>query len=137
MAASGNIITDILNKHKSGKIMPLSQITTLLLGTIALFIAWKVPNVLELMLYSYSFMVSGLFIPVLAGLFTKRRSIRGAFWSMITGGSITLFLIISQVKLPFELDANIYGILGASVVYLLFHASDKKITRLPVSSVSY
>jgi SSS family solute:Na+ symporter len=29
-------------------------------------------NVLELMLYSYAFMVSGLFIPVLGALFLKK-----------------------------------------------------------------
>ncbi len=134
MAASGNIITDILGKHNSGKVMSLSQITTLFLGVVALFIAWKVPNVLDLMLYSYSFMVSGLIIPVLAGLFAKRRSINGAFWSMVTGGSVTLILIVSQVKLPFELDANIYGITLAALVYIAFHFMNKKPAHSLVSS---
>lgn len=126
MAASGNIITDILSKHNSNKIMLVSQITTLLIGAIALIIAWKVPNVLDLMLYSYSFMVSGLFIPVLVGLFVKRRSTNGAFWSMIMGGSVTMILIISQANLPFELDANIYGIALAAIVYIIFHFSNNK-----------
>ncbi|MCG6186643.1 sodium:solute symporter family protein [Maribellus maritimus] len=126
MAASGNIITDLLNRHNSAKIMSLSQITTLAIGTIALFIAWKVPNVLELMLHSYSFMVSGLFIPVLVAIFIKNRSTKGAFWSMITGGGITLALIISQIELPFGLDANIYGITFAILTYLFFHLFDKR-----------
>lgn len=121
MASSGNIITDIFKKHKSGKIMILSQGTTLILGTTALFIAWKVPNVLDLMLHSYSFMVSGLFIPVVAGLFFKKRSSAGAFWSMITGGAVTLFLILSGSELPFNLDANIYGISFAALIYMVFH----------------
>ncbi len=126
MASSGNIITDILKKHTSAKIMSLSQFVTLLLGITALLIAWKIPNVLDLMLYSYSFMVSGLFVPVLVGLFVKRRSIKGAFWSMISGGSITLFLIIWQVELPLGLDANIYGILLSLIIYLAFHYLNKK-----------
>jgi SSS family solute:Na+ symporter len=129
MAASGNIITDILKKHNSQKIMSLSQITTLFLGIVALFIAWKVPNVLQLMLHSYSFMVSGLFVPVLAGIFIKQRSTKGAFWSMITGGSVTLALIISQAKLPFGLDANIYGITFAVFTYLFFHFFSEKQKR--------
>ncbi len=130
MAASGNIITDILNKHNSGKIISLSQITTLLLGVIALFIAWKVPNVLDLMLYSYSFMVSGLIVPVLAGLFAQKRNARGAFWSMISGGGVTLFLIISQVKLPLELDPNVYGIFIAALVYFVFYFAGNKPDRI-------
>jgi SSS family solute:Na+ symporter len=36
-------------------------------------------NVLELMLYSYAFMVSGLFIPVLGALFWKKSHPIGAF----------------------------------------------------------
>jgi hypothetical protein len=31
-------------------------------------------NVLELMLYSYAFMVSGLFVPVIGALFGKKSS---------------------------------------------------------------
>lgn len=137
MAASGNIITDILNKHNSGKIISLSQITTLLLGAIALLIAWKVPNVLDLMLYSYSFMVSGLIVPVLAGLFAKRKNSKGAFWSMITGGSITLFLIVSQVKLPFQLDPNIYGITIAAMGYLIFHFIGNNMAHTKYITPSY
>ncbi len=125
MAASGNLITDIFHKHDSLKIMLLSQGTTLFLGIIALMVAWKVPNVLELMLHSYSFMVSGLFIPVLAGIFLKRRTARGALWSMIVGGTVTLTLILSGVNLPLELDANVYGIALAALTYMLFHISEK------------
>jgi solute:Na+ symporter, SSS family len=124
MAASGNLITDIFKRHHSGKVMLLSQGTTLFLGVIALFIAWKVPNVLDLMLHSYSFMVSGLFIPVLAGIFLKKRSARGAFWSMVAGGTATLTLIVSGIALPFGLDANIYGIFLALITYLLFQFAD-------------
>ncbi len=132
MAASGNLITDIFNRHNSGKIMLLSQGTTLFLGITALLVAWKVPNVLELMLHSYSFMVSGLFIPVLAGIFLKVRSSRGAFWSMIAGGTTTLSLILSGLELPFGLDANIYGISLAILTYSLFHFFEIKQQNLPV-----
>ncbi len=126
MAASGNVITDIFKRHNAGKVMLLSQVTTLLLGVAALFISLKVPNVLQLMLHSYSFMVSGLFIPVLAGIFLKNRSTRGALWAMGTGGSLTLFLIISGWKLPWGLDANIFGIIFATLVYILFHFAKPK-----------
>lgn len=126
MAASGNVITDILKKHEHSKIMLLSQVTTLVLGIMALYISLKVPNVLQLMLHSYSFMVSGLFIPVLAGIFLKSRSTNGAFWSMIAGGGTTLFLIIGGWDLPLGLDANIFGISFAAFIYLLFHFNRRK-----------
>ena len=127
MAASGNLITDIFKKHKSGNILLFSQVATLILGATALLLAWKVPNVLELMLHSYSFMVSGLFIPVLAGIFLKERSAGGAFWSMIGGGTATLILIVSGVKLPFDLSENIFGIFLALAIYVIFHIAEKNL----------
>jgi SSS family solute:Na+ symporter len=71
-------------------------------------------NVLELMLYSYAFMVSGLFIPVLGALFW-RKVILLLLFGMLAGAT-TILLIITEnklplgVKLPEHLDANIYGI---------------------------
>lgn len=70
MAASGNIESDILKKirpqpkNKRTRLLQ-SQIITLGIGLLGLLIALRMENVLELMFHSYSFMVSGLFIPVL------------------------------------------------------------------------
>ena len=77
------------------------------------------------MLYSYAFMVSGLFVPVLGALFWKKSNPTAAFWSMLLGGSTTIGLILSKNKLPFnytlpkELDANIFGISISLVTFLL------------------
>lgn len=99
MASSGNIVTDVLSHFR--KIDPeapstlrLSQLVTLLVGAFALWLATMMTNVLDLMLYSYAFMVSGLFVPVLGALFWKKRSSVAAFWAMLMGGVVT---VVSQV----------------------------------------
>ncbi len=119
MASSGNILTDVLKKHRSKNSLKLSQILTLVVGIAALLLALKMTSVLELMLHSYSFMVSGMFIPVLAALFSKKPNSTAALTSMIVGGGTTLSLIISDWQLPLELDANLFGISAAFVSYLL------------------
>nr|WP_321407246.1 sodium:solute symporter family protein [uncultured Carboxylicivirga sp.] len=119
MAASGNILTDVLKKHRAKKSLLYSQILTLIIGVIALLLAVKMTSVLDLMLHSYSFMVSGMIVPVLAALFTKQTSSIAALTSMITGGTTTLLLILSGLQLPMGLDANIYGIATALFVYIL------------------
>lgn len=124
MAASGNVQTDILGRYfKKYKTMKtqlrISQIITLSIGVLALLLASFMTNVLQLMLYSYAFMVSGLFVPVLAALYGKRPNARAAMLSMILGGGTTLVLSISQVNLPLGLDANIFGISASAVVYFL------------------
>ncbi len=128
MAASGNIVTDIIAKFSKRELshkkeLQLSQIVTLAIGVFSILLASQMQNVLELMLYSYAFMVSGLFIPVLGALFWKKSHPTAAFWSMLFGGSTTILLIITKNKLPFgiklpeHIDANIYGI---SISLLLF-----------------
>ncbi len=119
MAASGNILTDVLKKHNTKNSLRFSQITTMVIGILALFIALKMTSVLDLMLHSYAFMVSGMIIPVLAALFTRKPNARAALISMITGGTSTLFLIIGNFSLPLGLDPNIFGILFSLLSYLV------------------
>jgi SSS family solute:Na+ symporter len=103
----------------------------LIIGSIALLLALKMTSVLDLMLHSYSFMVSGMIIPVLAALFSKNPNKVAALLSMLTGGSLTLFLILSGLDLPLDLDANIFGIAGSLLVYVLV-ATVRKQKRLTV-----
>ncbi len=124
MAASGNFVTDILDRffnisgnHK--KFLRTSQFMTLILGVFALLLATNMQNVLELMLYSYAFMVSGLFVPVIGAFYWKRSSSIAAFWAMLLGGGTTITLIITSVKLPLDLDANIFGITASLIVFIL------------------
>ncbi len=131
MAASGNMQTDILSKifvlKKGDKSqLKFSQIITLLIGILSLLLAFYMTNVLELMLYSYAFMVSGLFVPVLAALFTKKPNSLAAMLSMILGGSITLILILGDFPLPFKLDANVFGIFGALLTYTIVYYINNK-----------
>ena len=124
MAASGNVLTDILSKifpikddHK--KQLRLSQILTLVIGVLALLLALKMENVLELMLYSYAFMVSGLFIPLLGAMFGKRKNTLAAIWAMLVGGTTTLMLTETNIDLPLGLDPNIFGISASLIVFLV------------------
>ncbi|RAI91988.1 sodium:solute symporter family protein [Algoriphagus yeomjeoni] len=122
MAASGNLTTDIIGKYFKQKSlkeeMRISQLLTLAIGIVAIIIAWQMTEVLSLMLYSYAFMVSGLLVPVVAGLFFGQASAKAATASMITGGSLTAGLIIAEVSLPFGLDANLFGLTLSLLTFL-------------------
>lgn len=119
MAASGNVFTDILKiDHTKNKNLRYSQLLTLLLGILALFIALNMQNVLELMLYSYAFMVSGLFVPMLGIIFNRKANAVTTMLTMIIGGGTTVILTLFKVPLPYDLDANIFGILAAVIIYI-------------------
>lgn len=120
MAASGNFVTDILSYFKKGKLRASirnSQIVTLLIGVVALVLATYMQSVLDLMLYSYAFMVSGLLVPVLASLFLKNPKPNAAIAAMIFGGGTTLILIGLDLKLPGGLDPNFFGIICSLLAF--------------------
>ncbi len=139
MACSGNIVTDIMETNfafvKKLNILRFSQLITLIAGMVALLLASFMQNVLELMLYSYAFMVSGLFVPVLGVLFRKRNYPVAALWAMMTGGSTTLFLIFASkqewFELPLDLDANVFGLSASLLAFIVVSSIQTK--RIPLT----
>ena len=113
MACSGNVVSDLMFKLKyfrNKNELRLSQIVTLGIGAAAILIALYMENVLELMLHSYAFMVSGLFIPVIYGLYSKHPSAKAALASMLVGGGATLILTGLNTSLPYGLDPVVFGL---------------------------
>ncbi|WP_299453644.1 sodium:solute symporter [uncultured Microscilla sp.] len=132
MAASGNVVTDILGRFfnfSDQKMLRVSQLATLAIGALALFLATFIQNVLSLMLYSYSFMVSGLFVPLLGALYWRKSHPTAAIWAMLLGGITTVILSIlvsgKYFSLPLGLDANIFGISMSLITFItlsnIFH----------------
>ena len=126
MAASGNLLTDIFGKFffkdpAKKKVLRISQILTLIIGTLAILLASSMENVLDLMLYSYAFMVSGLFVPVIAAFVIKKPQPLAAMVAMVLGGSTTVVLTTAEIALPFGLDPNIFGITASAVSFIIVH----------------
>lgn len=126
LAASGNFTSDILRlKADDKRGMIISQVITFVAGGIAILLGTQMRNVLDLMLLSYAFMVSGLFVPVLGMLFLKKKSPQAALAAMISGGFLTLWLTFSKVEMPFGFDPILAGITVSAIVYMMVHMLDK------------
>ena len=129
MASSGNFVNDIVERYWLRNLsdrgaITLSMAATLLIGVIAVVLAAQFTTVLNAILYAYSFMVSGLFVPTLGAYFWRRGSSAGALAGMIGGGAFTILLMTNVVSLPdalgqWELDMSVYGITVSAVLYLL------------------
>jgi SSS family solute:Na+ symporter len=122
MAASANFHQDILGKRwpKLLQKAQWSQWLTLLTGLLAIWLATAQSDVLELMLAAYAFLVSGLLVPLLFGLYSQRGNQAAAVYAMLLGGGTTLFLQLGPISLPYALDANIGGLTLSLATYLLF-----------------
>ena len=124
IAASGNIVNDILERYWSKgwshkKLIILSQLVTLLIGALTLAIASSFQTVLEIILHAYSFMVAGLFVPTLIALICKSVNTTAAMWAMASGGLFVLGTILLNSQLPFDLDGSFYGILVSAFFYVI------------------
>ncbi len=134
VAASGNVTGDLIRKWfginmDDDRLIRMSQLVTLALGVVALLLAAAMETVLDIMLYSYAVMVSGLLVPIIGGLYWKKASSIGAFWAMITGGLITLVLTVipemdriagrePSFEMPFGLDPIIFGITASLIIFI-------------------
>ena len=134
VAASGNVTTDIIEKWfkvdtSRYSAIRISQIVTLALGVFAFLLAAIFDTVLQIMLYSYAFMVSALLVPLIGGIYWRRSSNAAAWWSMLTGGIATLGLTLLsdsdlpfsmpfQISMPFGLDPIIFGLAISLLVFV-------------------
>ena len=129
MAASGNFVNDIYTRYvvktdPSGRrSIRISMVATLVIGLLAVILASRFHTVLDAILYAYSFMVSGLFIPTLGAYFWQRSSSSGAFWGMLSGGGLTLGLLTGLWRLPtplrgLGLDPSFWGIILSALVFI-------------------
>lgn len=120
MACSGNVVTDLLSKFfKIKNEVTASHVATFTLGVIAIVLSAFLTSVLDMMLYSYSFMISGLFAPIIFALFGRKTSSRVVISSMLAGGSTTVSLNLLGIPLPFGLDPNFFGIIVSCVILFL------------------
>jgi len=128
MASSGNFVNDILTRYvwrglSPAALMRLSHVVTLVVGLAAIVIATRFEKVLEAILFAYSFMVSGLFVPTLGAYFWRRSSSVGALVGMLAGGTITLLLETGAVHLPSRFAATgvnptLYGLVVSATAFI-------------------
>jgi SSS family solute:Na+ symporter len=128
MASSGNFVNDIIERYFVRNIsakssIRLSMLVTLIIGVLSVSVAAKFTSVLNSGLYTYAFMVSGLFVPTLGAYFWKGSSCAGAMAGMIAGGLTTLLLLTNILVLPdilaaLDLYAGLYGMLCSAVVFV-------------------
>ncbi len=103
-----DIYWKLVNPSASDReLIKASRIATIVLGILAIGLAYMVPRIIELVLYAYTFGAAGLFFPMLALLFWKRATAAGAFWSILLGGgSAVLWTIAGQ---PYGLSGSYAG----------------------------
>lgn len=105
------------------ELVRVARVATIVLGVLAVAIAWLIPNVLDLILYAYTIGAAGLFFPMLGLLFWPRTTAKGAFWSMLTGGISAL--VWAAIGEPYGFAASYAGwVIGLPVLIIVSLTSE-------------
>jgi len=98
---------------------------TVVTGVIAYIITLFVPTIIDLLIVAYLFLLAGGLVPFLGGLFWKRGTEQGAWWSAIVGLSFILLNTVHVISVP---NIHIWGILPSLIVYIIISliTNDKK-----------
>ena len=100
-----------------GTLVRVARVATVVLGVLAIGVAYLVPSVLDLVLYAYTFGAAGLFFPMLGLLFWPGTTATGAFWSMLLGGSsAVVWAVLGE---PWALASSYLGWLVALPVLVV------------------
>jgi len=99
LASVGNLVGDFYIKHirpdaPQEGVLRLSRFLTLGVGLASVAVATAMPRVLDAVLLSYAFMVSGLFVPTVAALLERRPTGGAALAGMLAGGGAAVLLNI-------------------------------------------
>lgn len=84
---TNDIYRKLMNPKATDKqLMKVNRLAVLVMGAFAIGLAYRIPRVIDLVMYAYTFGAAGLFFPMLALLFWRRATAAGAFWSILLGG---------------------------------------------------
>lgn len=115
-AATSHIINDVYRQiiHKGRDLDPrrllqLSRIWTLVIGALAIVFSFLVPQIVKLLLMSYTLYTSGVFIPVIGGFFWKKATREGALAALLTGTVIAVASIsgVNFFSIPTEIFSGL------------------------------
>ena len=99
LASVGNLVGDFYARYlrpdaPAREMLRLSRILTLGIGLASVLVATTLPRVLDAVMLSYAFMVSGLFAPTVAALLERPPSAPTALAGMLGGGGAAVALNI-------------------------------------------
>jgi len=111
-AATSHVINDVYIEliHKGehqdeAKMLKMSRIWTLVIGALAIVFSTLIPQIVTLLLMSYTLYTSGVFIPVVGGFIWKGATRQGALAALVVGTIIAVASIagVSFFGIPTEI----------------------------------
>ncbi len=123
-AATSHVVKDLYQSFiepeaEDKKLLRLSIVTTIIIGLLALVAALTVKGIVELLIYSYDIYTSGVFVPLILGIYWKRATKEGALLGMIAGSLTAVMGITGLVTFSYWEYIYVSGALVSAVVMVV------------------
>jgi len=122
LLSAGTILSvDILRR----KNINISRVGILVIGVCALILALRIGDILKTLQLAYTVFTAGLTLPIIFGFYKEKTHVtsKGALWSLILGGSVSLIWMYFAPT-PYSEYAVLVGLM-VSVIPLLLLRSKK------------
>ena len=134
LTASANITCDVYKRYVNPEIAPtkllrMSMGASLVIGTLAVLMAWGMRDVIDILLLAFTVNSAGLFIPTLAMVYMSGVSKGAAFWSITLSLTTVLTLYIGSFLSDlgvFSIDPLWPGLAVSIVVFVAMNMKEMK-----------
>jgi SSS family solute:Na+ symporter len=129
LTVSANVSRDIYQRFihpevGNATLLRISITTSLVVGLLAGMMAWRMQDVIDILLIGFTINGAALVIPTVAAIYWEQTDAKAAFWS-IAGGLVTVLIwqvIGSNTALPyFEIDPLWPGLTVATAIFVIGH----------------
>ncbi len=133
LAPASVLSQNVMSRFIRMPLLPLNRLAVLLVAACSLALAYVGENAYKLLENAYSIPLTGLFVPMMFGLFTRPRSSLPALASMVVGTGLWLFHFVMERVADWEYFLQGIEVIGrwhlpssltaaalAAVTYLIF-----------------
>jgi len=131
LTASANVTRDIYQRYinpdiSQPKMLRMGMYASLGIGVFSAFLAWKMEDVLDILLLGFTLNSAALILPTIAAVYSWRVDSATAFWSIcLSFGTIIIWYLCAAVQLApvFELEPLWPGLVVAVLSFVGLRAA--------------
>ena len=113
LTASANLSRDIFQRYlhpdvEQRQLFRLSMLASIVIGVLATLLAWRMRDIIDILLVGFTINSAALFVPSVAMIYLAKTNADAAFWSMF----LSLMTVVIVYFFGVEITSALAGLFG-------------------------